>query len=458
MTAATGAKVTGFETLGVAANVTGTVDMSALATGFTGLHVIGNSTIAFSKVATGTALALDVASTSVTVGTADITGSADTINVTLGKATSDTVNFGTIVLKDANAVGLSTVNLVSNGVNITAGDSTANNNTVVLTDNGLSTLNVSGTQGLAITTINEATTQATSFTLNNTNTGSFGVVIGTLTDTFLGAINFTGTGSSKITTLTDASSSTLAISNTGTQLATVGTVTSSANLTNPTLNGNVQIGDGLVGGTGLTSTSTANVTVSGATDNAHVKLSLGLAAVGNTHNITLGNGNNVITDATTAGTVNVSIGTGSNFLTLGGATTNTTGAFNVTLGAHTVADYITVGTGGTAYATVPNYVITGAATGDRIIFNTDSAATLVGHTAGVITPTTAGVTQAATITALESAVDALAAHGVAYAVFGGNTYVAESISSTLGGTDTTIVEIVGSHTLTAATGYVAVAS
>ncbi len=461
LTAATGAKVTGFETLGVAANVTGTIDMSNLATGINKLHVIGNSTVVFSKAAVGTSLVLDVASTSVTVGAADANGATDSINVTLGKSTSDTVNFGTIVLKDANAVGFGTVNLVSNGVNITAGDSTPNTNTVVLTDNGLSTLNVSGTQGLTITTINEATTQATSFTLNNTNTGSFGVVIGTLTDTNLGALNFKGTGLSAITTLTDASSTTLAISNTGTQVATVGTFTSSAALTSLTLSGNVQIGDGLVGGTGLTSTATTGITVSGATDNAHVKLSLGAAAASMSNSVTLGNGNDVVTDATIAGTSNVTVGTGSNFLTIGGATTNTTGAFNINLGTHTAAtgsDYITVGTGGTAYATVANYVITGAAIGDKIIFNTDAAATLVGHTAGVITATTAGATLALTITALEAAVDALAAHGVAYAVFGGNTYVAESISSTLGGTDTTLVELVGVHTVTASTGSVIVAS
>jgi len=461
LTAATGAKVTGFETLGVAANVTGTIDMSNLAPGITGLHIIGNSTIAFTKVAANTSLTLDVASSSVTYGVANATGAADTVTVNLGGSTSDQVNFGTIVLKDANAVGIGTVNLVSNGVDVTAGDSIANFNTVVLTDNGLSVLNVSGTQGLAITTINEATTQATSFTLNNTNSGQAGVVIGVLTDTNLGGLTFTGTGSSTITTLTDASSTTLAISNTGTKLATVGTFTSSAALTSLTLSGNVQIGDGLVGGTGLTTTATTGITVAGATDNAHVKLSLGAAAVGLTNNVTLGNGNDVVTDATIAGTVNVTVGTGSNFLTIGGATTNTTGAFNINLGAHTAAsgpDYITVGTGGTAYATVANYVITGASIGDKIIFNTDAAATLVGHTAGVITATTAGATLALTITALEAAVDALAAHGVAYAVFGGNTYVAESISSTLAGTDTTIVELVGVHTVTAATGSVVVAS
>ena len=461
LTAASASKLTGFETLGVAANVTGNVDMTNLGAGFTGLHIIGNSTVGFTKVAAATNLTLDGTSTSVTVQKADATGAADSITVTLGKSTSDTVNFGTVVLRDANAVGVGTVNLVSAGVDISNGDATANNNTVILTDNGLSVLNVSGSQGLLITTNIQTATQATSFTLNNTNTGSYGVVIGTLTDTNLGNLVFTGTGASTISTLTDATSTTLAISNTGAKMATVGTFTSSAVLTSLTLTGNVQIGDGLVGGTGLTSTATTGVTVSGATDNAHVKLTLGAAALGNTNSVTLGNGNNAVTDATIAGTSNVTVGTGSNFLTVGGATTNTTGAFNITLGAHTSTtgiDTIVVGTGGTAYASAANYVITGAAVGDKIVFNTDAGATLVGHTAGVITATTAGATAALTITALETAVDALAAHGVAYAVFGGNTYVAESIASALGGTDTTIIKLVGVHTVTATTGAVLVAS
>jgi len=461
LSGATGLKVTGFETLGVAANVTGTLDMSQLSANLTGLHIIGNSTVAFSKVATGTSLALDVASTSVTYGLASATGASSSVNVVLGSATSDSVNFGTLVLKDANAVGIGTVNLVSNGVNITAGDSIANNNTIVLTDNGLSTLNFSGTQGLRITTLNEATTQAAAITLNNTSTSSFGLQIGTLTDSALDSLTFSGTGKTTITTLTDTSASALTISNTGSQLATVGSFTSSANLTSLTLLGNVQIGDGLVGGTALTTTNTSSITVSGATDNAHVKLSVGAAAGSQTHNITLGNGNNVIVDTTTAGASTITVGSGSNYLVVGGATNNTSGAYTINLGTHTLAsgaDYITVGTGGTNYATAANYVINGASIGDRIIFNNDAAATLSGQTAGVITATTAGATAMLTIAALEAAIDALAAHGVGYAIFAGNTYVAESIFSTLGGTETTILQITGVHTVTATTGAVIIAS
>jgi hypothetical protein len=454
LTAATGLKVTGFETLGVAANVTGTIDMSNLASGFTKLHIIGNSNVAFTKVANNMNLQLDKASTQMTMVMADSTGPADTANVSLGSATSDSVNFGTLIFKDASAVGLGTLNIVSNGVDITPGDAVANFNTMVITDNGLSNLNVSGTQGLKITTIAQATTQATSFTLNNTDTGSFGVNIGTLTDSKLNSLNFSGTGLSKITTLSASGVATLAIDNSGTQMATVTTMSSTATLTSLTLTGNVQIGDGLVGGTGMTFTSQAGLTISGATDPAHVKITMAGAGSGKTDNITLGNGNNTFTDVSTAGTINLTVGTGSNYITLGGATTNSTGAYNITLGTHTAGtgpDYITVGTGGTAYATTPNFVITGAVTGDRITFSADGASS-----SNAPTLATAGATAADTIAAVEAA--AAAAHRVAYAVFNGNTYIAESNTGTLATTDTTIVELIGTHTLTASTGYLTIAS
>ena len=449
LTAATGAKVTGFETLGVTPNVSGTIDLSALAAGFTKLHILGNSAVEFTNAANNVALQVDKASTLVSVAMAGINGPADTASVSLGTATSDSVNFGTIVMKDAANVGIGTVNLASNGMDFTPGDAVPNFNTVMLVDNGLSMLNVSGTQGLFITGINEATTPATTFTLNNTNTGSAGVTIGGLNDAVLTTLNFMGSGLSRIETLTVPSTAMLAINNTGAQMATVSTLTSTANLTSLTLTGNVQIGDGLVGGTGMTLTSTDGVTISGATDQAHVKLSLAGAAFGMVDSITLGDGNNTVTDGSNAGTVNLTLGTGSNYITLGGATTNSTGLYHITLGAGDEPDYIMVGTGGTGYATAANYVITGAQAGDRIIFASD-----VASSANALTATPAGATEALTIAAVEAA--AASAHGVAYAVFGGNTYLAESVSGVLAGTDTTIVELMGIHDLTAAPGYVIV--
>ena len=462
LTAATAAKVTGFEQLGVAANVTGTIDVGVLGSTFNTLNTIGSGTIAFTNVANNIVVNTPVATTSTTVTYADTNGVSDTITLNLGNSTTTgAVAFGTFVAADANGVGIGTLNLVSNGVNIAGGGATASLNTLVtLTDNGLSRLNVSGTDSLAITTLNQATTQATAFTLNNTDTGALGVTIGTFTDANLGSLTFTGTGLSTITTLTDANASTLTIANTGTQVAQITGITSTGVLTNLTLTGQVQVGAGLVGdATGIITTATTGITINGSTDNQHVAVvSTGLAAAGKTDTITLGNGNNVVTDATVAGTVNVTVGTGSNALNIGSATiTNTTGAFNITLGAHTATtgiDQITAGTGGTAYATVANYVITGAVTGDVLKFGADSNSLAVALTA---TSTTTATSIATAIGLIEAAA-AGTADKVAYGVYNGNTYVAETISGTLAGNDTTIVQIVGTHTLTAAAGQVTLAS
>lgn len=455
LTAATALKVTGFETLGVAANVTGTIDMSQLAAGFTRLHLLGNSTIAFNHVGPDAVLALDEGSTQATLVYAGNAGPAETATIILGTEISDSVHFGTLILKDTASVGIGTVHIVSNGVDITPGDAIANFNTMLLSDNGLSTLSVSGTQGLLITTINQAANQSGSMTIHNTNTGSAGLTIGALTNSQLSSLGFTGTGVTRINTLTDASATTLSIENSGDHTAIIGSFTSTANLRNLTLAGNIQIGDGLMDGTGLTATSTAGITVNAATDHAHIKLTMSGAAAGFTDNITLGNGNNTVINASTAGTVNLTLGTGSNHVTLGGSTTNTTGTYNVTLGAHTFEsgpNYITVGSAGLAYASAPNYVITGAATGDRIIFAADGESS-----AAELTATIAGINLEMTIALLQETVST--PHGgVAYAVFDGNTYLTESASGEPGPSHTTLVQLMGVHTFTASTGYVTVAS
>ena len=73
-----------------------------------------------------------------------------------------------------------------------------------------------------------------------------------------------------------------------------------------------------------------------------------------------------------------------------------------------------------------------------------------------LTATTAGASVAQTVTAVEAA--AAFSHGVAYAFYGGNTYIAQSVSGTLAGTDTTLIQLMGLHDLTASLGYVTLAS
>ncbi len=400
LTTATATLVKGFQILGVTGSVTGTIDMSVLDATANALDIIGNSTIAFTKVATAAAVSLDATSTSVSVTYVDATGVTDTTKVSFGAANNTSALSATaLLLQDANAVGIGTVNLVSN-------DSTFNafNAITTLTDNGLSNLNVSGTGGLTITTLNEATTQATSFTLNNTETNAAGVTIATFTDNNLGSLTFTGANASSVTTLDDSGSAVLSISNTGTSTASIGTINDNI-LTSLTLGANVALGQaGTLGAElpiGLQNSVTAGVTVLGGSDNAHVTIDLAGAASGKTDSITLGNGNNIVYDTSTAGTVNVIVGTGSNYILFGGNSSDTSGAYTLSLGAHTAAsgiDQIYIGSAGTAFATTPNLVITGGVTGDQIVLLND-----LGNANTVLTAVSAGATAALTITAIEAA-------------------------------------------------------
>src|SRR5208283_1704480 len=120
----------------------------------------------------------------------------------------------------------------------------------------------------------------------------------------------------------------LGISNTGTSMASIGTINDNI-LTSLTLGANVALGQAatLVFNNGLQDAVTAGVTVSGGSDNAHVTINLTGAASGKTDGITLGNGNDIVYDVSTVGTVNVVVGTGSNYILFGSNSADTTGAY-----------------------------------------------------------------------------------------------------------------------------------
>jgi S-layer protein len=309
-----GAKISGFQTLGVAAGVTGPIDMSTLPSDINALHVIGNSSdISFTKVAANTPLSIDVARTATSYKLASTGGSSKSVSVNLGTSTSDTVNFGTVELVDANGNGIGTVNLVSNGVNITAGDAIPNTNTARLTNAGLTNLNVSGTQGLTLTeqTIGSA---ITGLSINNTNTGSAGLVISTLIASGADNLSFAGTGKTTITTLFDGSIGNVSLTNTGSQDVTVGnlysgtTGTTAAVFTDLTLSGNIALT--------ATTSSTSATTVNGATNNAAVNLTFSGSNSAVT-TVTLGNGNNTINLSATSGANVVKTGSGLDLITGG---------------------------------------------------------------------------------------------------------------------------------------------
>ena len=533
----TGANVTHFTTLGVSDATGGDVNaynMGSIFTGYNAIDVIagpsGAGSTAFTNVVTGTSLSIDASlagtgnvaavegpiAASLLYQVANATGSSDSVNVSLGTATTTGIVVAGAMFEDANAVGVATLNVVSNG---TIAVPNTVNTISLLIDNGLANLNVSGNEGLTIVTLTEATTQATAFAINNTSLGA--VSITNFTDANLGSLTFAGTGASSIGTLTDSghvvsitnnsssaasvgtltdtalnsltftgasavdvgnlatSATGLTIANTGTGAVTVGDAAAGgfadASLTSLTLTGNVAIGLDtvavLVPVPETATGATTGVTISGATDNAHVNISLTGALVAATDTITLGNGNDTIVDTShaTLATVNITVGTGANNILLGSGAVAADSVFNVTLGSHTntaaLYDLITVNnTAGANFATVANNVVTGATTGDHIAFGTDAAATLVGTGltagAGTLTATslTAAVNVAAAIGLLETAVGSTA-HGVAEGVYGGNTYIVESNTAAVASTTTTtVVELMGVHTLTGHTGALWLAS
>jgi hypothetical protein len=311
-------------------------------------------------------------------------------------------------------------------------------------------------------------------TINNTGTGVTGLTL-TETANSAGTITFTGTGLTTVA-LTDTVAGVLSLVNSGTGSVSINdggaTVATTVNLTGAMT---VTLTDSNVSTWTLSDGQTATLvdnkatglTLNAGSDNSHISFTTSGATGGVStvvDNLTVGNANNSISDASTTNTVNVTVGTGSNLITLGAASTgglgllggNTTGLFNVTLGAHTATtgiDSIFVGTAGTNFATAPNYVITGSVTGDKITFANDAASSATALTATVLTN---AVTLAGALTTLEAA--AAAAHSVAYGVYQGNTYVVENLLGAATATSLTVVELVGSHTLTAAAGNVVLAS
>ena len=258
----TATNVTGFEVLGANTATSGTFDMSSLPTGLKSIELLGAvvSGTTFSKAAVGTGLAIDVAQTgAVTYQSAAANGAADTLALTIGTATTkDGFTVADLTVKDANNVGFGTLSVVSNA-------STFNNAHTIttLTDNGLSTLNVSGTGGLTITTLNQVSNQATGLTINNTSTNATGVTITTLTDSALGSLTFSGTGPSTVTSLAGLTGNVLTLANTGTGAATVTAIAAAG--TNATEVNGVILNDTLLLGesmtvAGRTVTNTSSVT------------------------------------------------------------------------------------------------------------------------------------------------------------------------------------------------------
>lgn len=418
---------TGFHVLGIGSAVTAgeTFDMSII-TGFTGYDVQANvqtGTVQLSNVTAGSPLAIDGAfAGTLSYATADTAGPTDSLALKLGGSTVSPFTVAGLTLADSAAHGIGNVSVTST----TSTGLTTVNTISFFQDASLTTLNLAGNAGLTFGS--NVATNAASLTINGTSTGTGGI-------TFGGGINDT---------------SLLNLTLTGTNNISLGTVTH----------------------------GTGGITVAGGSDNANVNIVLaGVTSAGKADLVTLGNGNNVVTDtaAGTGSTVNINLGNGNNTVTVGATATNTvivgTGANNiieaaggkvaVTFGTHgsTVVDNVIVGAA-TSATIAPSAVITGFNDNgaDTITFSGDAGVTgaIAIFTSTQIdtfgsNPTTLA---AAVAGVLAAGGGNLAQHAIAEFQFQGNTYFVEQAGATGSAfaAGDTVVELVGVlHTFTSAT-------
>lgn len=477
----TNANVTGFTVFGVGAG-SGNNQVWNLSNFNSGFNVIdvtsgffgtGNN-VTFNNVAQNSGIVIRGTDTGLTVGNTyasagtvavnyfDTSGATDSVNVRFGAEYGVNYQLARLDAADANGIGIG--NLTFTTLNSDIGNAGGAQNTITtLGDNQLSSLTVNGSGGLTITGF-AAANNATSLSIASNQTGQNGTTITTYNGPTLGNLSISGTNSTTIGAFTAPTVASFSVTNSGTGTVNLATTTAfaDANLNRLTLTNNVGFNVGTLGilsGAGTATGATTGVTVGAGTDNSQVNLWLTGAAAGQTDTITLGNANNFIRDTANAGagTVNATVGTGQNYIYLGADTTgNTTGTYAITAGAHTAANEYVVGTAGNNVTTAANFVITGAAVGDQIVFAAD---TLSSNAALTATSLTGAGSVAQAIQVLETAAIALGAHGVAYGVYGGNTYLVQDLDAgTATATTTTVVQLNGSYSLTASTGYVTVGS
>ena len=418
--------VTGFHVLGIGAATTAgeSFDLSAI-TGFTSVDVQANvqvGTETVSNITAGSALSIDGAYAGTFVyQTSDSAGATDSVALTLGTAaTTAGFTVAALTLQDNAAHGIGNVSVVANATTAAAVD-----NITTFLDASLTSLSVSGTGGFTVG--NNVSTSATSLTISGSSTGTAGITFGGgLTDTSLLTLTLSGTNSISLGTVTDG---------------------------------------------------TNGITISGAADNANASLALaGVTSTGHADTVTLGNGNDVVTDTAAAAgsTVTINLGNGNDVVTVGATATNTvsvgTGHNNiieaaggnvaVTFGAHSasIVDNVTVGAATSATiaasAVVTGFNVSGV---DTITLSGDAGAT---GAITVVTPTqlntygsNPGTLAAAVAGVLAGAGGNLAQHAIAEFQFQTNAYFVEqagATGSTFAAGDT-VVELTGTPTFTTAT-------
>jgi S-layer protein len=494
----TGGSVSGFNILGNAF-AGNSLNVGSIGT-FTGLDAEANTT--FTNVTAGTALTIGTTGSTVVYTTADTAGATDAVSVTIGgSSNTSALTVAGLTLQDSQYHGIGSVTVVSN-------DSTAGAQQIItsLYDANLSSLTVNGNAGLEIQ--GTTTLASAALTITGNETGTSGILIDALSGSSSSALktvtvagsdavaltSLTETGTSftandsataavGIATLVDSSATTETFTNTGTKDLTIGnTAHTGAAVATLNLNGAViyrATADGV----------TSGITVTGGTDNDAVNLTLngGTAAsktnsiiLGNgndyvhfttvagdssaTNNVQLGNGNNDVADTVVAelATQNLTVGNGNNIIDYSAETSTTesititagtgqntikVGATNasITVGSHVLADTFQVGN--LSSVTTAYSAITGAAANDIVNFGVD-----IGNTVTVAAQTTTAaspqlLTSWITAAATAAGAAAGAGAGAGWFQFQGNTYIVEQNHAA---SIDTVVELVGTHTLTAA--------
>jgi len=413
------AKISNFAVLGTGKASQGTFDFAAIkGTPFTAIDV--TQTLAgattFKNVASGTSVSIDSNDTlGFTVVTADKTGAADALSLTLGTAAlKGGMTEASLTLQDALGVGIGSLTISS------LGDGKSTNTITALVDNALTKLVITGTESLTLA----------------------GGGSGTVT-----SIDTTGVAAGQLVSIDTSFASAKGVTiNVG---AASLTYTGAAALS-------VKAGDTITAGNGV-------LTITEAHGNNSIT-----AGNGKGSTFVLGDGNNTVTVGDGAG-VSVSATTGTNTITLGngaGDTVTVTGTTNNTITVGNGAgDVVKVGGG-------LNIVNLGTGAGDSVTVSTPGLngniyTTVNGSQTGDSFKVGAGIGGAFHSTAVtlaptavfqdylnQSVKTAAGAGDVAWFQFGGDTYFVQDVaggeSSFLNGSDF-VVKLSGAHDLSTAT-------
>lgn len=329
-------------------------------------------------------------------------------------------------------------------------DSTASANSIIgtVTNGTLGTLIIQdveggGSNGLTITTLNIGAETD----LIITNVANGGLTVSTLQSSgALTNLTLSGSAAIDISNITGVTSTTMSLAYTGTSTAMVdvdgGSSFIDASLTTLNLTGNIAFN----GASTAATFATTGVSVNAGGDNANIHLNLTGAASGDTDTITLGDGNNSIIDATSAGALKITVGSGANVIQIQNSSGSSGYSAAIQFAAHSSPDIVYTSVT-SASATTPGTIITGAQAGDEIIIADGNSVTSL--TATQQASVQALSTLALAIAYVDGGTIPIAANSAVLFTYNSNSYIIESHAAgngTLTASDS-LIELVGVHSL-----------